>query len=61
MIYKEQAYIRIVVSAIILIIAIITTKQIYNGSKSKFAYTLLAFTFGYPLAFLLTILALVYP
>jgi len=45
--------IALLVSGIILFFACFATSfKIYNTSKSKFAYTLIAFSFGYAISFI---------
>ena len=49
--HKEYADVCLALSAVIFIVATATSFKIYRGSKSCFAYTLLAFTYAYGVQF----------
>jgi hypothetical protein len=44
-----------------LLIAILTTLKVYKGSKSSFAYTLLAFTYAYSVVIFAMVLVYSFP
>ena len=56
----RQAYLALSTGIILFLVAALTTFKVYNGSKSRFAYTLLMFTFGFALSKIIIFILNVY-